>query len=1541
MSGKSRKKIWKILLWVFLGFIALDLLVVGLLFVPAVQTFAVSKVTQKISEKWGTEISIERIHVTPSLKIAADGVRIADHHNNDMIYVGKVKGRLLSVKTKPIKLKFGTVELSNANIVLRTYKGEESINIAQWAKKFHKKEKKEPFELEGSHVILSNSRFVLINDDRRVVYNTKDNPDIDYFYLEFKDIYWNMKPFSVKGANISADFQEMAFSQYGGFKMNNGSGQFNICDTSLSFKNFKAITDRSNLDLDLKFSYPTWKTYGEFLDSVLITANIRPTVLAMGDIACWAPAIKGMEDVFSITSDRVQGYVNDFSLINMRARWGMFTQLAGDFAFKNITDFWNARINAQIDSAACNVPELAAFTLPKGKQLSLPKAAEKFGNVSLQGSFVGTPNSFTTDLNANTSIGGLQAQLSTLPDNGKMQLNGNVKANNLNIAKFTGNSKVVGNASADIDLEGSLDGTTWNTADFSSLQAHLNGNISDIRLMGYNIRHSKVDADYQNRLYNLELTTHDPNIKGNLVAQLDLTEELPSLQGNIALSQLNAGAIASAMPAVDSATAKGFQKVIHTLQENPNFELGFDNFAIMVRGHNFNDANGFVAFDNIRVKTATDSVQGERLRFTAINVDKMHKYILSSGIANASLETNYEMETLKDSLLGMLHHVIPGIMKTSTQTSNLASSSEPIQDGYVKFHLNTYRTYSITKFLLPDLFIAPNSVIDVDINANESRSSISASSPFFALRNKVMVYNVSLTGYDSPDKTLAVNLKGDSAVVFAKQSSLSFDHISANADAIHDSVKYDIRWHNPFNSAENKSNLSGIASLKNPEDIVLGLRNSTIVLNDVNWNFNNENEIHIQKDKLLVKDLTFSNRGSSIEIDGAYAKDSRELLTLSLAEVDMELINPLLPNMSIDGDVSAKVNIANRKGKAIVFGKAFAKDFTFNEEPIGNVYVSALLDTLGKIGFTGGIFSDSLSLPSRKMLDQSYRSFPVEKNILARLDGDYKIDQKSFTIKTDFDTLNAGFLSPFLSGFSDHIHGNASGELSIYINPKKSYFDGVVHVLDADMGIAALSTNYFVHNQDIVFNKDGILFDKMLIRDPDNNTAYMSGMIRHNMFKDMLIDLKIHTDKILAINTPKSVNSVFYGKGYAAGDITIKGDDEKLAFRGPNLTTLEGTHITLQINSANSASQSSTIYFKPKAKTESENIVELMEPHHGAALDIDFTFNVTNDADVTLILESIGGTMNAKADGRFQLLFDDANDELNLYGNLGLNSGDFRLALYNVVNSRFALVPGGNIHFDGPLENMVVSVSAYKTSKTSLNNILTQEGLSGNVNVNSYIHLNGQLMQQIEPTFSFELPNSSNELRTSFYNAIDTTNKENLTKQFAYFLMTNNFMPNDLFSGETDLGSTGLNFFSNLINNMLGDMMANQKGSFGITYNQATDRTSAEYGVTAGANLLKDKVTIETSIGYYDDRASSALNNMYGDFIVNYNINPTGTWKLKAYTYIGERDEYHFVDDQINYTAGVALAFKQDFNSPKKRAKKKRGEPKDAEKAASAEETKQ
>ena len=115
------KKIGKVFLWILIGFIALDLILVGLLFVPSIQTFAVNKLTSSISEKWGSEISIKDVHITPTLKLVAHDFKLCDNHNKPMITAGTIKGRLPSFTVKPLKLKFGTLDVDSADVVLRKY----------------------------------------------------------------------------------------------------------------------------------------------------------------------------------------------------------------------------------------------------------------------------------------------------------------------------------------------------------------------------------------------------------------------------------------------------------------------------------------------------------------------------------------------------------------------------------------------------------------------------------------------------------------------------------------------------------------------------------------------------------------------------------------------------------------------------------------------------------------------------------------------------------------------------------------------------------------------------------------------------------------------------------------------------------------------------------------------------------------------------------------------------------------------------------------------------------------------------------------------------------------------------------------------------------------------------------------------------------------------------------------------------------------------------------------------------------------------------
>ena len=1526
--GKSGiKKALKIMAWVIGVFLALDLLLVGLLFVPAVQTFIVHKVTETISEAWGTEISIGDVHITPTLKLVCHKVAIKDHHNENMIYSGTVKGRLRSLKTKPsFKLGLGDAEFHDLDVVFRTYKDETSINIAQWAKKFKSSKKKPPFELTSNTLDIRRGRFVLINDNTRVVYDTFGNSVIDYAFFELADLNIKANDFKLKGADVAMKFKQLAFNQYGGFQLKQGSGNFRICDTTLTFTDLKLKTPQSDLDLDLYFRYETWKSYGDFLDSVRIGAEIRPSILAMKDIADWAPAIRGMNEVFCLQSDTVDGVISNFALKNVKAGWNEHNLIRGDIAIRNITHFKNARFNVALDSTVLHIPDIALFTLPGGKTIKSNATLDKLGTTTLSGYFNGNLTQFKLKMLAATGLGTVNAALSTMRENGRLVFNGEAASSNFNLAKLANNHKLFGVCQLNAQIDGRMDTTTLTAENLKSLKAHLTGHVNRFPLIGYPLRDIQIEGDYQNGLYNATLTANDPNLVCQAIAQLDNTQEVPFTQGNITLQHFSAGKVAQQLPLVDSSTAKGLDKIISIMQRNPSVQLSFDNFQVALHGTRLENFNGFLACDNLMLHYNEDSLYNERLRLTAINIENAHKYLLTSNIANASFETTLPLALIKDTLQQIAHTLLPSLIPDIPQKTDFVADN-PLSSvpDYIKIHLQTYNTRAVTKLLFPEMYISSNSIVNLEVKEGHAADIAEIQLPFFGIRQKFRIHNLNVKGKTDGADKFQLDMDGDSLIVHVGKGKLLLDKLNVKADASNNNIHYNLAWHNPFNAEENISQLTGSANIANTNDIIIKLNPSRVFLKDYECHFNDENTIRIRPHRYDISNLIFSSMDSYVAVNGAYDTKDTSRLTMAVKNFELSLINQLLNGISFGGRLSADLNLMNRNNRRFIFGKAITDELAMNDTRLGDLFLMAGLNNDNQIRFSGGLFDKPGTILNYDYLSKfSIRDFQAEKDIIANVTGSY--EKKDFQVRATFDSLQADFLEPFLSSFSDEFTGIASGDITFRSSPDTSYLDGTVHVLNAKMGIAAIGTRYTVENQDILFNKEGIFFNNMQLADLDGNQAVLSGNITHKMFKDMEMELQISTDRIMVLNTPRTTNSVFYGKGYVKGDVFIYGAGNHLSFVGPSLQTLSGSKITLQVTNANMASETNAIHFNARYDKEEsfENTVDVKKSP--TVLDFDFTFNVTNDADIVLYIESIGSTINARADGQFQLLYN-SNDALTLFGNLLLHSGDVKISLYNLVNTKFTMVPGGSINFDGPLENMTVHLGAYNPSKPSLANIIPPSYLpTGSVDVNAYMFLNGPLMRKIEPSFKFELPNSSNEVRNLFYTAIDTQNTENMTKQFAYFLVTNSFMPENMSGISAGVSQlSGLGLFSNVLNNLLSDVMENKNASFGITYNQATETSSAEYGLSANANLLKDRVTMSTRIGYYDDRTvSDAARNIYGNITVEYNINKAGTWRLKAFTYIGDRDNTYFYEDNYNnYTAGVALAYKQDFDTRRRIKKSK------------------
>ena len=111
-----------ILLLAVLGSLVLSL--------PVVQTSLAKKVTDRINEDFGTNISIERVQLSLlSLNTGLKGIYIEDYKKDTLIYVQKLSTSILNLRGMANnKMEFGDIEVNGLYLNLKTYQDERFVS---------------------------------------------------------------------------------------------------------------------------------------------------------------------------------------------------------------------------------------------------------------------------------------------------------------------------------------------------------------------------------------------------------------------------------------------------------------------------------------------------------------------------------------------------------------------------------------------------------------------------------------------------------------------------------------------------------------------------------------------------------------------------------------------------------------------------------------------------------------------------------------------------------------------------------------------------------------------------------------------------------------------------------------------------------------------------------------------------------------------------------------------------------------------------------------------------------------------------------------------------------------------------------------------------------------------------------------------------------------------------------------------------------------------------------------------------------------------
>jgi len=595
-------------------------------------------------------------------------------------------------------------------------------------------------------------------------------------------------------------------------------------------------------------------------------------------------------------------------------------------------------------------------------------------------------------------------------------------------------------------------------------------------------------------------------------------------------------------------------------------------------------------------------------------------------------------------------------------------------------------------------------------------------------------------------------------------------------------------------------------------------------------------------------------------------------------------------------------------------GKTFVKNFVFNEQSLGDLFLDALVLEDGDPHFIGGIISGSKDF-NIDLAKFSYNQYLALKNRIVALTGKWNLKEKDLRVHANMDTLKIGFLSPFLSSFSDIVSGDASGVLDFIMTPDSLYFDGKVKIKNAQLGIAPLNMVYNIVDQEILFDHKGILFNQVSIQDKFKNKAVLSGYVFHNKFNDFIIDLNISTDRIMALNTPKQMDASFFGDGFVSGDISIHGDTQQLNFSSQNIKTLPGSAITFPITSASSVSAAKGIYFIT-GNTNKRNARDEMNKS-STIMNFDFVFDITRDADVKIELDPIDGILKCKTLGRLHLLYNTNTDDMDLNGNLSIVSGKFNMSLKNFFPKEFTIVEGGTISFSGPLTSAQLNVNALYQKTVSLAPLSQNLKRIGRTDVAAYLGLRGNLMNPT-PNFTFNFPKLNNDDQMEVFEALDTANQQNGIRQFFSFVFLNTFITSE---SNPNAPGVGIDMATGMLNSFISGQLNNV--NIGVNYVNDQDESSnyREYSVNAAVNLYNDRIWLRTNLGYgHGSSNSSDASSGSSAFVggVGFDVDINENWKFNFFYF---NDQSNNDPDATGLKpqqgGGISLKYRQDFNNRK------------------------
>jgi hypothetical protein len=490
------------------------LLIVFVLMLPATQTYFGKRFTQSIHERFGANIDVNSIQVSPFGYVKLHDILAYDHKQDTLLYAGYL--RLNTLRLSAIlqgEKDIGNVFLKDVMFNSIIYENESKSNVSQFFNRFDSDERaKNKTEFVASSISLVDASITIQNQNKG-----KDSVQ------RFTALNADIQNFQVDGDLISADIKQLnTQTNWHDTTLTSLAGSYQFSPTNMMLENAVIQTKESVLDVDLQLTYPRGGLK-DFVKKVRLEVDLRPSSMGASDLKKIIPNWKG--DYVEIKGN-VDGLAKDLAAQGVQVSH-QSTTVGFDGKIKNILDEDTRSLEVDLTIDAAENTVSIPFVLPA----EVSEFLMRVDDFSTDAKVILNDKLWNVNADLVTTLGRMQSNTSFVFDSKIRDYSINLTSDDFDIGQLTA-VPTIGRTGLSVVVSG-------NGFDISNLNAAIEGELTNFNYREYSYDTLAIEGTINPKFFTGNMNIQDESIEIDLNGQVDFASDIRNFSFNAEIQHLD------------------------------------------------------------------------------------------------------------------------------------------------------------------------------------------------------------------------------------------------------------------------------------------------------------------------------------------------------------------------------------------------------------------------------------------------------------------------------------------------------------------------------------------------------------------------------------------------------------------------------------------------------------------------------------------------------------------------------------------------------------------------------------------------------------------------------------------------------------------------------------------------------------------------------------------------------------------------------------------------------------------------------------------